>query len=232
MRRALASLLVATLGLPQTAYAYAEVAMAAERPMLSAQQALQSARGALSRADLAVALCALDHPDEAAQVATRGGRSLDVRVVIFASGTWRIALGSAAAPMPNDEALQGCIQAALRTELGTSLLLRRPLERTTEVRRRFTLSHAATATEATRVRRAVARQHAAFEACVEGMESAVQVHYETMPHGFVQVVNVDGLPEARFSERVACLQQAASEVRGIPRHVVLRETLSIMPAAE
>jgi hypothetical protein len=64
------------------------------------------------------------------------------------------------------------------------------------------------------------------------MESAVQVHYETMPHGFVQVVNVDGLPEGRFSERVACLQQVAREVRGIPRNVVFRETLSIMPAAE
>ena len=216
MRPAVASLLVATLGLPQTVYAYAEVAMAVDRPTVSAHQALANTRGTLSRADLAVAMCALDHPDEAAQVATRGGASLDVRVVIFASGAWRIALGSAAAPTLSDEAsapLQACIQASLSTELGTSFLLRSPLERTTEVRRRFRLSRAATATEATRIQRAVARQHAAFVACVVGVESAVQVHYETMPHGFVQVVNVDGLPAMRFSERVACLQQRIRQAK-------------------
>lgn len=231
MRRVFTSVLaVAVLAFPRVSHAYYTEDV--EAPTVSPQEAVASLRTALRHADVDVSLCALEHPEDAARLATREGTSLDARVVVSPSGAWHLTLGDEAPVDQEPTPLATCIQSALATQVGSSFLLARPLSRTTEVRRRFVLSRPASPSQTTRIERAIARRSAAFEACLEGVESAVQVHYETMPHGFIHVVNADGLPEARFSERIACLQQVASALHGIPRHVVFRGTLSIMPAVE
>nr|MBP7681446.1 hypothetical protein [Deltaproteobacteria bacterium] len=66
--------------------------------------------------------------------------------------------------------------------------------------------------------------------CIPDRSLSPRVDYQLLPNGNLNVVYVDGVAEAGFSDALVCLRNEAANIRGLPTYVTYTGSLTLAPA--
>ncbi|MBK7152118.1 MAG: hypothetical protein IPH72_10220 [Sandaracinaceae bacterium] len=169
----------------------------------------------------------------ASQTETRAA-SVRLTVVVFPDGQWSATLDPTrrltAPGARGSTPLERCFIGYLESALGAQLPAPPGPRRGARVTQRYRLPVAANASQARAIARAVQRHTEALTGCIPDRSLSPRVDYQLLPNGNLNVVYVDGVAEAGFSDALVCLRNEAANIRGLPTYVTYTGSLTLAPA--